>query len=316
MPLPPARSNGMIGIRTIVLRSPIDAAWGLALEEAVLRLLGEGKSEATVIAWRAHPAVVIGVNPETLKEVDLQAVEGLGVRLVRRESGGGAVYLDPGCLIYSVIVPRRSVPEGAKERHRTLSAGVADLLRGMGLEPEFRDLGVWVRGFKVSGTAQSMLHGGLLHHGTLLVSTDLEALNAVIARPKAPVANVSDLLGQEADPAELLSPLVERVALSLGLQPRRGEFAPGEVRLAESLLPKYCRRDLGPLEVYCGASSDGSVRVHLLVGREGPIGAIVDSGGRVEWLDCPQAKEAGGAVAEAIERALTSDPRSGRVRPL
>ncbi|MDK2463276.1 MAG: biotin/lipoate A/B protein ligase family protein [Candidatus Korarchaeota archaeon] len=303
-------------IRTIVLRNPIDVAWGLALEEAVLRLLGEGKSEATVIAWRAHPAVVIGVNPETLKEVDLQAVEELGIRLVRRESGGGAVYLDPGCLIYSVIVPRRSTPEEAKDRYRTLSAGVADLLRDMGLEPEFRDLGVWIRGFKVSGTAQSMSYGGLLHHGTLLVSTNLEALNAVIVRPKAPVANVSDLMNREVDPAELLSSLVNRVALSLGLRPRQGEFTPEEVRLAESLLPKYCRRDLGPLEVYWGTSSDGSVGVHLLVGREGPIGAIVHSGGRVEWLDYPQAREAGGAVAEAIERAFTSDPRSGRVRPI
>ncbi len=303
-------------IRTIVLHNPVDVAWGLALEEAVLRLLGEGKSEATVIAWRAQPAVVIGVNPETLKEVDLQAVEELGIRLVRRESGGGALYLDPGCLIYSVIIPRRSVPEEARERYRTLSAGVADLLRDMGLEPEFRDFGVWVGGFKVSGTAQSMLHGGLLHHGTLLVSTDLEALNAVIARPKAPVANVSDLLGREIDPAELLPSLVERVALSLGIQPRQGEFTPEEVRLAESLLPKYCRMDLDPLEVHLGASSDGSVRVHLLVDGDGPIGAIVHSGGRAEWLDYPQAREAGGAVTEAIERALTPDPRSGRVRPL
>jgi len=227
-------------VRILRVEGPIPAALGLALEETLLRGFVEGRSGPAVLVWRAQPAVVIGVNPKTLEEVDLDVVQELGITMLRRESGGGAVYLDPGCLVYSVITHRATVPARAKERYRILSSGLIELLSDLRLEPEFRELGVWVNGKKISGTAEWMLHEGLLHHGTLLVSTDLDALDAVLAKPKAPVVNLSSLLGGNINLESLSRSLAERVARTLGM-PEWTSLTDEEIRFAESLLQKYSK---------------------------------------------------------------------------
>ncbi len=227
-------------IRVLWLEEPISAALGLALEEALVRRIDEGSSGPVALVWRARPAVVIGVNPKTLEEVDLKTVKMLQIPLLRRESGGGAVYLDPGCLVYSVLTQRGSLPDTAEERYGLLSSGLINLLADLGLTPEFRDLGVWVSGRKVSGTAERVLRTGILHHGTLLVSSDLKTLEAVLTRPKAPVANLNDLLGGIIRLRELAPRLAESVALALG-QPVWSSLTTEELKAAEALLPKYLK---------------------------------------------------------------------------
>jgi lipoate-protein ligase A len=134
---------------------------------------------------RTAPTVSIG-HFERLKErVDIEAAERLGVSIVRRMSGGSAIYTDPDQLIYTVVVGRASVPESPQETFRVLCQGVIDALAILGVRAEFKPVNdVLVGGRKISGSAQVRRHEVVLQHGTLLVRTDYERMFSVLRASK------------------------------------------------------------------------------------------------------------------------------------
>ncbi len=227
--------------RVVVLEDPLEAWVGLAVEEVMLRRAVEGEADATILVWRSQPAVVVGVDPRTMSEVDLDSASELGLPVVRRKSGGGAVYLDPGCLVYSVVIRDPPLHRRAEARFRIMSRGVFGLLEGLGLRASFRDLAVWVGRWKVSGNAERILYGALLHHGTLLVDSDLMTLYKVISRPKAKVANLISLCKRRLDPRDLMWRLASEVASALDLEGAPGGLTDSEwesaAELAEAFLP-------------------------------------------------------------------------------
>jgi lipoate-protein ligase A len=85
-----------------------DAPSNLALEEAIARQVGEGKSPPTLRLWRNRNAAVIGENQSVNAELRLDACRELGVEVVRRFTGGGAVYHDLGNLNYSICTRKLS----------------------------------------------------------------------------------------------------------------------------------------------------------------------------------------------------------------
>src|SRR2546429_6802969 len=85
----------------------------LAVEEAIPRMVGEGKAPSTVRFWHNSNTIVIGCFQSARLEVNLEACKEMGTEIVRRFTGGGAGYHDSGDLNYSISLPEghRLVPD-------------------------------------------------------------------------------------------------------------------------------------------------------------------------------------------------------------
>lgn len=148
----------------------------LAMEEYVAGKIDED----SFFVWQSEPTVIIGRNQVLENEVNLEYCEEHDIKVVRRKSGGGCVYSDEGNIMISFISHRGEV---ADVFDSYLSA-LTECLTSMGLEAcrsERND--VLVGGVKVSGNAFQMLPDRSIVHGTLLYSTDFEALELAIQPP-------------------------------------------------------------------------------------------------------------------------------------
>jgi len=140
-----------------------DPAYNLAFEEYVLTNCTEGN---ILILWQNDNAVIIGRNQNTAQEIDCAFVAANGIRVIRRNTGGGAVYHDLGNLNYSFITDDSADRKGFTEP-------VVKALQGLGLDACSSGRNdILVNGLKVSGTAQQISKGRILHHGTLLFDSD------------------------------------------------------------------------------------------------------------------------------------------------
>lgn len=144
-----------------------DPAYNLAFEEYLLTGPQAGEY---LILWQNENAVVVGQNQNTAEEIDRAFVEAHGIHVVRRTTGGGAVYHDLGNLNYSFITRAGNTEDLVLSR---FTQPVVRALRALGLEAEASGRNdILVSGKKVSGTAQRLYRDRILHHGTLLFDTD------------------------------------------------------------------------------------------------------------------------------------------------
>lgn len=148
----------------------------LAMEEFVAREI-EGDS---FFVWRVNPTVIIGRNQVLAAEVNMEYCRDHAVEVVRRKSGGGCVYSDKGNIMISYISRRGDVSEVFE---RYLDA-LTECLRNLGLDAYKSGRNdVMVGDRKVSGNAFHMLPDRSIVHGTLLYSTDFDALETAIRPP-------------------------------------------------------------------------------------------------------------------------------------
>ena len=160
----------------------LEPALALAHDET----LGRDPAGATLLLWRTRPAVVIGRFQRADWEVDAAACGGRGVRVWRRFTGGGAVYLDRGTLCVGLAAPpghpwsQLDVPR----MYAPLLDGIVRACHAQGVDAERDERTVRVAGRKVTGIAAHHGRGGVLVHGTLLVDADLKSLRACLAGPR------------------------------------------------------------------------------------------------------------------------------------
>lgn len=183
-------------VRMIREEAVFDPALNLARDAAYWR---EGAGNLARV-WRNHRCVVLGRFLKPEEEVYLDRAEEMGVPVLKRASGGGAVYQDLGNINYSLYLHLEDIgARGVAESLRALSFPVTRLLDSLGVAWEWMPPNnVYVEGRKISGSAQARRRGRLLHHGTLLVSCDLDAMRALLkpgGRSRmAPVINLAELL--------------------------------------------------------------------------------------------------------------------------
>ena len=152
------------------------ASYNLALEEFLFDL-AISEDFNFVCFYENEPAVVIGKNQNPWREASLAALKEGFPPLVRRISGGGAVYHGPGNLNVAFILPKEGFSK--EENLDLVRRGLADL----GLATERTPRGdILLGGKKISGNALSYRRNRVLHHLTLLVDADLEALRGSLSR--------------------------------------------------------------------------------------------------------------------------------------
>jgi lipoate-protein ligase A len=167
----------------VVSAGLLEPAEALALDEAVVRA---EPGEPALILWQTRPAVVIGRFQRADWEVDAAACAARGVRVWRRFTGGGAVYLDPGTLCAGIVVPagHPDAGLGVPDLYRPFLDGIAAACRALGVDAARDERTVRVGGRKVTGVAAHRGRRATLVHGTLLVEGELDALSACLAGPR------------------------------------------------------------------------------------------------------------------------------------
>ena len=154
--------------------------YNLAFEEYVLTHCMEGD---IMMLWQNDNTIVVGQNQNTEAEIDRKYVEEKRICVVRRNTGGGAVYHDMGNLNYSFITDVDDIERMSLKHFMT---PVVKALRALGLDAEINGRNdILVNGKKVSGTAQRLYKNRILHHGTLLFDSDLTVVaKALRAAPE------------------------------------------------------------------------------------------------------------------------------------
>lgn len=157
-----------------------DPYWNLALEQFVFEELGA--RDDCFMLWQNAKTIVVGKYQNVLDEINSTYVKEHGVTVARRMSGGGAVYHDLGNLNFTFVVNH---PQEGLFDFSAFCQPVADTLRRLGVPAEINGRNdMTIHGMKFSGSAQYMRHGRIMHHGTLLYDSDLDAVGqALSVRP-------------------------------------------------------------------------------------------------------------------------------------
>ena len=213
----------------------------LAMEEAMLS--GLPKGHATLFLWQNAHTVVIGSGQNAWRECDTTLLRQEGGTLARRSSGGGAVYHDLGNLNFSFIVPRDDYDVG-----RQLTV-VMNAVRRCGLnavKSGRNDL--TIDGRKFSGNAFRLLKTAALHHGTLLIASDMEKVGRYLTpdQEKLKAKGVKSVSSRVTNLSALGDVTVESMKTAL-TEAFRQEYGAAELLTASEknfpgyaeLLPKY-----------------------------------------------------------------------------
>ncbi len=151
--------------------SDTDATFNLALEQYVFDRLPRDRNY--FILWQNKNAVIIGRHQNTLAEINDSYIQAHGIQVVRRLSGGGAVYHDMGNLNFTFI---QNSETGIALDLGLFCRPVAAAIRALGADAQVNGRNdITVDGKKFSGNAQYVKEGRVMHHGTLLFASDMQA---------------------------------------------------------------------------------------------------------------------------------------------
>ncbi len=151
-----------------VINNSHDPYFNLALEEFAVK---NWSDNSYFILWQNQPAVIVGRNQNTIEEINQTYIEEQGIRVVRRMSGGGAVYHDRGNLNFTIVVNENNDFANFEKFTRPVIRALAKI--GIQAENNGRN-DITINGKKFSGNAQFKYKDRLLHHGTILFDSSLE----------------------------------------------------------------------------------------------------------------------------------------------
>ena len=233
-----------------------NAVTQMSIDEAVAIARTSGENRNTIRLYRWKPsAVSIGYFQSLQQEVDLDACERLGIDVIRRITGGGAVFHDyDGEITYSLVAPETDprMPQDILESYRLICSCIISGLQKLGVDAEFKPVNdIMAGGRKISGNAQTRRHGVVLQHGTILVDSDAKKIFTVlkvsgakisdkaIMSAEERVTNLRKYTGREVSFDEVRNALISGFEKGLKINLVKGQLTPYEYQLVDQLLEKY-----------------------------------------------------------------------------
>jgi len=220
----------------------------MALDQVLLEEVAAGRRAPTLRIWEwAAPAVVIGIFQSLKNEVDAEAAGRYGIQVVRRISGGGAMFIEPGNTItYSIYAPESLVAGMSfRDAYAYMDAFVLEALGELGIKAWYQPLNdITSEGGKIGGAAQARRGGAVLHHVTMAYDIDAAKMLQVlrIGREKlsdkgiqSAAKRVDPLHSQTGLPREtIIDRMVDTFRRRNGLSP--SAVSPAELAAAERLI--------------------------------------------------------------------------------
>lgn len=239
-----------------------DPAYNIALEAYAFKELRD--EDEIFILWINEPAIIIGKHQNTIEEINKEYIDEHGIHVVRRLSGGGAVYHDLNNLNYTII--SNKADEGAFD-FKTFSQPVIETLADLGVTAEFTGRNdLEIDGKKFCGNAQAYSNGRMMHHGCLLFDVDMTVLgNALkvskdkieskgVKSVRARVTNILSELPEKITVHEFSDKILEKMK---GHYPDMTEYVLSEDELAK--IQKSADEQFGTWEWTYGAAPEYTI---------------------------------------------------------
>ncbi|HHN47753.1 MAG TPA: lipoate--protein ligase [Bacteroidales bacterium] len=224
-----------------ILRTETDPHFNLAAEEFVLHYF----TDDCFMLWRNEPSVIVGKHQNTLAEINHDYITRNQIKVVRRLSGGGAVFHDLGNINFTFIM---NGEPGQLVDFRKFTQPIIDVLASLGIEAKFEGRNdLTIGGRKFSGNAEHVFKNRILHHGTLLYEAKIadltSALNVdpekftdkAIKSVRSRVTNISEHLKEPLDIQDFITLVMNHV---IGMYPEAKlyEFTDDDRRGIEELV--------------------------------------------------------------------------------
>ncbi len=277
----------MSGIFRIIDTGVREGRANIAFDPALIELRQQERVPDTIRFMRFPPTALIGRHQDLSREVDLEfcAAEGIGV--VRRVTGGGAIYLDEGQLGWELVFHRASLGiPSLPDLSAAICNAAAAGLRELGVHAKFRPRNdIEVDGRKISGTGGFFDGDVLIYQGTVLVDMNAAQMVRALNIPEAKIARheldsaeqrvvtLKELLGEELPDMETI-----KAALIGGFQEGLGLSAePGEITaLEEALAQQYFDEEIGSDDFVSEIDNPGG-KDRLLEGSFTGVGGTINS---------------------------------------
>jgi len=233
----------------LVHPGPLTPLMHLALDQVLAEAVGDGTRKPTLRIWEWNePAVVIGSFQSVKNEVDPENAQKYGFRVVRRISGGGAMFMDAGAVVtYSIYAPIDLVAGMTfADSYAFFDEWAVQALQSLGIEASYQPLNdITSPSGKIGGAAQKRLgNGGVLHHVTMAYDMDGDRMTEVLRigreklsdkGTKSAAKRVDPLRSQTGLPrAAIIDRMIDTFRTEHGLTD--GEITPEEYAAAEQLV--------------------------------------------------------------------------------
>lgn len=157
----------------LINNTSTNAYFNLAMEEYFLK----NTNEDIFMLWRNESAIIVGKNQNTLSEINYEYVKQNKIKVVRRQSGGGAVFHDLGNINFTFI----SCNDNSFSDFKRFTMPIIDALKSLNIQAEFSGRNdLLIDNQKFSGNAQYNYKNKVMHHGTLLFSSEINDLSSAL----------------------------------------------------------------------------------------------------------------------------------------
>ncbi|MDO5496126.1 MAG: lipoate--protein ligase family protein [bacterium] len=233
----------------VIHRAPMHPAMHVALDEVLPASVAAGEREAALVIWEWDaPLVVIGSFQSVRNEVDSEALERHGMVVVRRVSGGGAMFMEAGnCITYSLVVPTSLIEGLSFERsYSFLDEWIIGALADVGVKARYVPLNdIASEAGKIGGAAQKRFASGVtLHHVTMAYDIDADKMLDVLRIGREKLSDKGTKSAKKrVDPMRSQTGMAREAIIEAFLahfegryNTRRSDFTEAELAAAEELV--------------------------------------------------------------------------------
>jgi lipoate-protein ligase A len=263
----------------------------IAFDQAMIDLRKSGRVPDTIRFLRFPPTALIGRHQALAREVKLDYCRSRGIGVVRRITGGGAIYFDEGQLGWELVFDRATLGIASlADLARSICEAVAAGLSRLGVDARYRPRNdIEVGGRKISGTGGFFDENTLFYQGTVLVDMNPADMIAALRIPEAKLAKraldsaaqrvvtLKELLGAAPPIETIQGALLEGFAQRLGIAPRNGAITAAE----EALAARYHDEEIGT-DAFVAEIDDPGVGEGALEGSHTGAGGTVTAYVRLE----------------------------------
>lgn len=233
-----------------------NAATQMAIDEAIATARITENNPNTLRLYRWNPsAVSVGYFQSIMNEVDTKACNDYGFDVVRRITGGGAVFHDyDGEITYSLVAPDDDpkIPSDIITSYKLICNCIIQGLKELGIDSEFKPINdIIAGGKKISGNAQTRRYGVILQHGTVLVDCDVKKIFSVlkvsgvkisdkaIQSAEERVTSLKKIIGSDLSFEEVKTSLIKGFENILDMKLQKGDLTNYENELKKKYMEKY-----------------------------------------------------------------------------